>query len=392
VVAQDSGWRDGQWRLTGPIWQADVGLGATSPIVARGRLYVMGWNEGQDTLQCLDAATGKQQWQSSYPCPPYSRFAVADQGFYKGPSATPTYDLATDRLYTLSTDGDLICWDVRSQGTVRWRRSLHEICQTSQRPDVGGGIRDYGCTTSPLLHGDWVIVEAGGADGNLVAFDKQSGEVRWRSQCADPAGHTGGLTPLTVGNIPCVAVLTLRNVVAVRLDPGQVGKTLATFPWQTNYGNNIPTPASQGNCLVVTSGQNQSHTMRLEVTPQGIRPLWESPKQASVCSPVIYHGRVYLVRGEVQCLDYESGKALWSGGLFGDDSSCVVTCDSRLVVFGNRKLALVDTAGRSPDQYHELALRPDIGRAYSWPHVAVAGGRLYAKDSPGHLYCFQVGR
>jgi outer membrane protein assembly factor BamB len=197
---------------------------------------------------------------------------------------------------------------------------------------------------------------------------------------------------MTVDGTPCVAVLTLRNVVVVRLDPGQVGKTLAAFPWQTDYGNNIPTPAVEGNTIILTSGFNQSRVAKLQITGAGAQQVWETPQHSGVCSPVVYHGRVYLVRGQVWCLDYGSGQVLWSGGAFGDDSSCVVTGDGRLVVFGNRKLALVDTADHSPDQYHELALRPDIGRAYSWPHVAMAGGRLYAKDSPGHLYCFQVGQ
>jgi outer membrane protein assembly factor BamB len=390
VVNEASGWRDGQWRLSGPVWEASAGPGASSPTIAGGCAFVMGWSENHDTLLCLDAVTGERRWRGSYPCPPYGRFAVADQGFYKGPSATPTCDPATDCVYTLSTDGDLVCWEVRRHGRVLWRRNLHETSRTSQRPDSGGGIRDYGYTASPLLYGDWVIVEAGGADGNLVAFDKQSGEVRWRSECTDPAGHTGGPVPMAVEGVPCVAVLTLRNLVVTRLDEGRVGQTLATHPWQTQYANNIPTPTVEGNTVILTSGFNQSRIVKLRVEPGGVQQVWETAQYSGVCSPVIYHDRVYFVRDQVWCLDYASGQVLWSGGAFGDDASCLVTGDGRLVVFGDRQLALVDSADRSPGEYRELALRPGVGQSYSWPHVALAGGRLYAKDSQGAVYCFEV--
>src|SRR5437016_478906 len=70
IVAEVSGWGAAGWTVQEPLWSANVGDGNTSPLVVQGRLYTMGWSKEQDQLRCLDAATGKELWKVSYPCPP----------------------------------------------------------------------------------------------------------------------------------------------------------------------------------------------------------------------------------------------------------------------------------------------------------------------------------
>ena len=106
ITSESSGWDQGAWPLKAPAWTKIVGRGGTSPIVAEGRLYTMGWADGSDTVYCLDAATGRELWRQSYPCPQYGRRHKGDTGSYDGPSSTPSYDAASAYLYTLSTDGD----------------------------------------------------------------------------------------------------------------------------------------------------------------------------------------------------------------------------------------------------------------------------------------------
>jgi outer membrane protein assembly factor BamB len=365
-----------------------VGRGASSPIVAGGRLYCAGWANGRDTVCCLDAATGAQVWSQAYGCPPYGRYHAGDEGAYDGVSPTPTYDPATGRLYTLGTDGDLNCWDARREGAWVWGLNLYDTFAVRQRPAIGPNTRDYGYTTSPLIYADWAIVEVGADSGALVAFDKATGVPVWRSECTEPAGHTGGLVPMVVEGIPCVAVLTLRGLLVARLDPGHEGATLATYPWETDFANNVPTPAAEGDTVILTTGYNLSKMARLRIGLDGVRTLWERRTISKVCSPVIYRGHVYFAWGRLRCLDLATGEQMWAGGAFSDDSSCLITGDGRLVVHGSRTVALVETADRSPDAYRELASRSDVGQAETWPHIALAAGGLYAKDREGNLYAF----
>lgn len=390
TTTETSGWDGNAWPLTGPTWTASVGAGAATPLVVAGRVYVMGWRQGHDTVACLDAATGERVWQRRYPCPSHGRYHSGDEGSYSGPSATPAYDPVTGLLYTLSIDGDFNCWNTREGGRRVWGMNLYDTYKVPQRPDVGGGVRDYGYSTAPLIYGDWVIVEVGAHEGALMAFDKASGRRVWVSQCHDPAGQCGGLVLMTVQSVPCVAVLTIRELVIVRLDPGHEGQTATTWPWQTDYANSIPTPAVAGDLVILTSDYNLSRTVALRVTLAGVKQLWQQRYYSQVCSPVIHDGYLYLAWGFLRCADLATGKQLWTGGRFGNDGSILLTADNRLIVCGNGRLALVEAEPQAGGKYVELASRKLKGRAPWWPHVVLAGGRIYAKSAHGELLCFTL--
>lgn len=393
TTPEPSGYRNGKWSLSRVAWETNVGVGSSSPLVVGDHLYATGWKEGKDYVTCLDVATGKTRWQQSYPCPKYGRLAIGDQRMYAGPSSTPEYDPETGRLYTLSTDGDLCCWDTRSRGTQVWSLNLHERYRISRRPRVGrSGRRDYGYTTSPLVWQSWLLVEVGAAEGSVVAFDKATGREAWRSDLRDPAGHTGGLVPMTVEGVPCVAVLTHNHLAVIRLDPGHEGKTVGKYPWITEYANNIATPAVQGQNLLVTSAYNHMAICKLEVTLRGVRKVWERPYPSGVCSPVIHRGKIYFAWRTIRCLDFATGKQLWSGGKTGYPGSCIVTADDRLIVWAARgRLLLADTADRSPRRLRILAEKENLGTDYAWPHVVLSGGRLFCKDRSGTIRCLVIG-
>ena len=101
--------------------------------VRGGRLYTMGNNGNMDVVFCLDAATGAEIWKHTY-----SQIRAVDdeldpRRFEGGPSGTPTVD--TDKVYTLSHEGDLFCLAAAS-GKVLWSKNLQK--------DFGGRRRRYG--------------------------------------------------------------------------------------------------------------------------------------------------------------------------------------------------------------------------------------------------------
>lgn len=391
---ESSGWDAGAWPPKQPTWTGGFGIGSTSPLVAGGRLYVMGWADGEDRVHCVDATSGRPLWKQAYRCGKYGRHATGDEGLYAGPTATPEYDRQTRLLYTLSVDGHLNCWDTGADGRRVWSVNLYDAFGVGRRPKVGRmGLRDYGYTAAPLVHGDWLLVEVGDDGGAVVAFDKKTGARRWASQYRGDAGHSGSLVPMTVGGVPCVAVLTLRHLLVLRLDGDNAGKTVAEFERVTDFAQNIATPAVSGDRILVTSGYNHESTVALDVTlPGGVRKAWERAGDYSlVCTPVIHRGHAYWAWQEVRCLDIGTGAKRWSGGAFGDAGSCVVTSDDRLIVWGGAgRLALVELAGRSPGRYTELAATRPLSESDAWPHVALSDGRLFCKDRLGNLICFSL--
>ena len=394
IVPHDSGWEAGLWPPSKPAWETNVGAGATSPVVVGGRVYVLGWADNQDTLRCLEAASGRELWRSSYAAPKYGRHATGDEGLYSAVTATPEYDPATGLLYTLGIDGHLACWNV-ADGRSVWKLNLYDVYGAGQRDKIGRpGRRDYGYTASPLVHGDWLLVEAGSPRGTLIALDKRTGREAWASTAKHQAGHSGGPVPLTVDGLPCAAVLTHKCLLVVRLDRGHAGQTLAEYPWETEYAQNIATPAVWQNRVLITSGYNHQTLCLLEITRQGARKVWEQPVCSKVCSPVIHDGRIYWVYQTPICVDLETGRTLWEGPRrFGEAGSCVVTADERLILWtGRGDLILAETAKRSPTEYRELARTGTLFQTDVWPHVTLAGERLFCKDRDGNLVCFAWSR
>jgi hypothetical protein len=394
IVAAPSGWDGTQWRLE-ETWSGNVGRGSSSPLVVANRLYTMGSTGKAESVVCLDAASGKTLWNKSYAAPLYGRRSTGDKSIYSGPSSTPEYDARTGYLYTLGIDGDLNCWDTRSKGRQVWTLNLYDRFGAQQRPDVGGrnqSRRDYGYTSSPLVFQETLLVEVGDTkSGTLKGFDKRTGKLLWSSQVKDEAGHSGGPVPIMVERIPCVALLTMRNLVVVRLDAEHAGETVAKYPWTTDFANNISTPAVYRNSVIVTSAYNKYTMCRLDVTLGGAKKVWEIGSPSGVCSPLIHDGHVYWAWRGVHCVDWKTGKERWNGGRVGEAGSCLVTSDDRLVVWADRgNLSLVETARRAPREYAELAIRKGLFRTDAWPHIVLAGRRFYCKDRAGNLKCLAI--
>ena len=392
VVQETSGWNGSRWIDVKATWVANVGEGASSPLAIGPHVFTLGYRDGQNVVSCLEAQTGAVAWTTTYQTPRYGRHATGDEGLYSGPSSTPEFDPATQFLYTLSADGDLHCWDVAQRGAQVWHRNLYDDYDMPRRAKVGrSGQRDYGYTTAPLVHNEWLLVEVGGATGTIVAWDKRTGREAWRSQATHVAGHAGGLSPITVDGVPCIAALTFEGLLVARLDAAHAGETVATYPWVTEFANNIASPAVQDDCVLITSAYNHQAMCKLRITLGGAEKLWEQPFASKACTPVIHRGRIYVAWHQLRCLDWQTGELVWQGPPVGDAGSVVVTSDEKLIVWAGRgELMLAELSAPANKSYRELARVSRLARDDVWPHVVVANRQILCRDRHGQLRRFAM--
>ena len=378
-----------EWLASRPNWDAQVGEGSTSPVVIDDRVYVMGWKDDKDHLACFALDSGKQLWSQSYAASRHARFAKGDERRYGGPTASPEYDSKTGLLFTLGSDGELRAWNLSAQGELAWRKNLYDEHGVKQRPKTGAGLRDYGYTTSPLVIGETLIVEVGAEAGTVMGFSTRTGEEQWRSEHSGHAGHTGGAVPLEVDGNPAIAVLALKELLVLRIDPGHEGKTIATHPWVSDYANNILTPTVFENEILISSYHTHRSIRKIRVSKTGAEKVWEQLFASHVGSPVISGDHIYFAGRRLYCLDRETGELQWEGGIFGDGASLILTADERLLAFGGDcSLTVVDSAKNSPDDYRELTRIPavtDGGPGDAWPHVVLSNGWVLCKNRHGHL-------
>jgi len=86
--------------------------------------------------------------------------------------AAPTIDLETQKMYVVSGANAIHCIDLKTHEEV-WRKSYAEIFPPDSEFDY-----------SPVVYEDkLIVIEGFPAQQYLAAFDKNTGEFLWKSEC-----------------------------------------------------------------------------------------------------------------------------------------------------------------------------------------------------------------
>ena len=110
-----------EWPKDGPkiLWKiTDAGSGYSTPAVVGDRIYLLG-NEGLENefVRALSASDGKAVWSTRL-----GKVGNPDQQ-PNFPAARSTPTVVGDFLYTLGSDGDLACLQVKT-GSVVWKKKF----------------------------------------------------------------------------------------------------------------------------------------------------------------------------------------------------------------------------------------------------------------------------
>jgi glycosyltransferase involved in cell wall biosynthesis len=87
-----------------------------------------------------------------------------------GTASTPTVD--GNRVYTMSYTGELYCLEAKTD-EVKWAKDIQR--------EFNGKPAGWGYAGSPLVVDDMLIVETGAKEGSLIALNKESGSLIWKS-------------------------------------------------------------------------------------------------------------------------------------------------------------------------------------------------------------------
>ncbi|MEM7386314.1 MAG: PQQ-binding-like beta-propeller repeat protein, partial [Verrucomicrobiota bacterium] len=165
------------WPEDGPslAWKmSDLGTGYSAPAIAGGRIYGMSKVDDQDeVVWARSEKDGTGIWQK--------KIGAAEEGGMRqgieGAGCTPTVD--GDRLFVIGHGGAVVCLQA-SDGEIVWQRHLIK--------DFGGRLPTWRFNESPLIDGEKLICTPGGIENTLVALNKQTGELLWKSTIPDEAG------------------------------------------------------------------------------------------------------------------------------------------------------------------------------------------------------------
>ena len=346
------------------IWRMELSPSYSGPIVSQDRVFVTETvDQKTEVVRALDRKTGKELWKQNWPgtlSVPF--FAKANGDWIR---ATPALD--GDRLFVAGIRDVLVCLDTNS-GNVLWR--IDFVKETGADPPA------FGFASSPLVVGDAVFVQAGGA---FCKVDQQTGKIVWRI-LEDGGGMSGSAfsSPFytSLNGVPQIIVQTRTTLASV--DPEQ-----GTILWKQDIpafrGMNILTPTVVNNSIFTSSYGGGSFLFTCSKNESGwnIEQNWTSKTQAYMSSPNVIDGHLYLhLRNQrFTCLDLKNGVVRWTTTPFGKYWSTVTDGEKILALDQKGDLLLI----RANPEKFDLIDRRKVADD-SWAHIAVSQNDILIRD------------
>ena len=338
-------------------WKKTLGPGYSGIAIAEGHAVTMFSDGKTDVLVALASDTGAEHWRV-----PLSATFPPKDGSTGGPVSTPA--IHDGVAYGLGPRGELVAVALAT-GRVIWQKHLVA--------DLGAVEPHWGFTTSPLVAGDLLIVLTGGSpDRAVTAFDRRTGEVRWRAG-SDAASYQ---SPMLVTIDGKDAVLAGGDKWLMVLDVRDGREIWKKEHAGTGFFAMIVNPVAVGaGQWLVTHQPGQS--VLLNATP-GAAPVWTTRElRGNYSQPVVHRGVIFGMAGTfLSAIDAATGERLWRSRPPGDGFPILV--DGHLVIL--TKAGSVVVADASRDGYRERASL-DLFERLVWTPPSFAEGRIFARDS-----------
>ena len=220
-------------------WKTEVSPGFSAPVLSAKRIFLTGLAKGRLITLALDKTDGKLLWQKQAP-------RVDIEKVHKASHPTASSPLVSgDRLFTYFGSYGLLCYDL--DGNELWKKPI-------PTPKTL-----YGMSTSPIAHGDLVIMvldnDANLPDSRLsqskvVAFRQSDGAVAW--EIPRPFHRSGWSTPIIWRHDQGTELVVLGNsrVSGYDMESGTQKWFVPGFSRET-----ISTPVAGKNVLYVSSSK-----------------------------------------------------------------------------------------------------------------------------------------
>ncbi len=352
------------WSAGAPrvVWQCPLGASYGAPSISRGRLFHFDRYGDVHRLVCRNSETGAELWSYEIPAD-YSDML----GYNNGPRCTPVVD--GDRVYVQSPEGHLHCVRI-STGQRVW--AIDTLKQF-------GVVKNFfGVGSTPIVWGDFLIACIGGSpagsppdvyaargrlDGNgtgIVALDKFTGEVRWKS--TDELASYASPVIAEIGGRPWAFHFARGGLVG--FDP-RTGAVDFQFVWRSPKleSVNASSPVVVGDEVFISESYGPGSAL-LRVKPGGHEVLWRGdPRKRDHglelhWNTAVHHdGYLYASSGqhagaaELRCIERATGDVQWAEPGLGRCSLLYVDgCLVCLAEEGDLRLLRA-----TPEQYEVLA-------------------------------------
>ena len=363
-----------------PAWKVPAHLGFSSFAIADGKAYTQVSREqgGAPREMCvaLDAKPGKEIWATDIGVAKYpggGDTGAPDNKGGDGPRSTPTVN---DGLVYVGTQDIVVQALDAKTGKKVWS---HDV----MKENAGINIK-WNSAQSPAIEGDLLFVAGGGPGQSLLALNKKTGQVAWKTGNEVMTHATPTLA--TLHGVRQVIFFVKSGLVAVT--PAD-GKELWRFPFTFKVASAI-NPVVADDIIYCANGYDIGGGA-CKVTKNGDKfsaeKLWfvEGNKQAATIwsTPVAKDGYLYGMFGPkkfgvgpLKCIEAKSGDVKWEHPGYGT-GNLILVGKTLVALADDGHLALVEA---TPAAYKEIArVKAVTGKCWSTP--AFSDGHIYVRST-----------
>lgn len=364
-----------RWSESDIRWRVELGgIGQSSPVIWGNRIFLTSAeNRGKiRRVICLDKSDGRLLWEREISC------ENPEQVHEMNSWATPTCATDGERVFAFFGSAGLHSFDM--EGKPLWSKNL------------GTFPGPWGVAASPVILDD-LVVQNTDAEGEsyLVAFDKETGEERWRTR--RPDNQRGGW------NTPTLIELDGRRELLVNGEKGihAYDPVSGKEQWFCRgfNGRGTPTPEWAHGLVIVVNGQAGDV---YAVKPGGSgdvtdsRMAWHSPRRGGrdLPSPMVIGNFLFItsMSGIASMYEARSGKLLWTERLEGNFSASPLEANGLIYIHNEDGLTYVIKPDHSLNVVAKNALGDRSGEIFR-AAITPDDGRLYIRSSSA-LYCLDT--
>ncbi len=350
-----------QWPENGPTlkWHFDdLGEGHSSVAIDSDKIYLTGM-KGDKGLVYVFELEGKLLKKKEY--------GPEWNDSYVGPRGTVTIN--DSKIYLISGLGVLYCLDQQSLNLI-WKRDFLK--------DYNADNTKWGINEAPLVVDKMVIATPGGATGNIVAFDKNTGKTIWSSPGeGDKAAYCSPLY-LDDQEVPQIVTHTADHIIGVE---ASTGKKLWSYPQPNRYSVHANTPVYHKNMLLCTSGYGKGSVM-LRLTDGGrhVEKVWESGELDNRIGGMVKVGKYIYGSGDSNrywfCADWQTGEIKFKQSGYANGN--IIANQDMLYCYTDRGNMLLARA--TPEKFDVVSkFRVTYGTAQHWAHTVLYKGLMLVR-------------
>jgi outer membrane protein assembly factor BamB len=373
------------WPADGPkrLWSADkFGRGYSSPIIAQDRIYLTGDVGDELHLFALDL-DGRLIWTA--------KNGASWTGDHPGARATITF--SAGHVFHMNAHGRVACLDAAS-GRERWAVDV--------LGRFGGKNITWGLSENLLVDGRAVFVTAGGHDALLVALDRDTGALLWKS--APLPDTEGDGSPDTASYASPILIrfaerrlivgTSLRHLYCADADTGALQWT-RRFATAYNVLSMTPVLTRDGIFMTAPLGKGGRFFHLQPPTAAGgtigVTDAWSTALDTVHGGGVPFDGKIiassYRGRKAWAALDAATGEVLYDSAEF--VKGAPLLADRRIhALCEDGWMALLE-AGEKAFTVHGRFRFAEAARRDAWAHPAIHQGRLYLRYHET-LACFDI--